>query len=123
MKRLTLLLLGLISLSTYQTNAHTRLTAAMPADSTISSTSPEEIVLKFSTKVRLLSIQLRDVDGTVIKLGLIPEKTQMEFSLPILVELTPGEYLATWRAVGADTHAVSGDLSFTVASGEAAVSH
>lgn len=80
-------------------------------------------MLKFNTKVRLLSVKLTNVDGTIIELGPIPEEIGMEFSLRIIVELAPGEYLTSWRAVGADTHAVSGELSFTVTGQKIAASH
>ena len=123
MKRLALLLIGLISLAVYPAYAHTRLSAATPADAEITTAAPEEIVLEFSANVRLLSVRLANVDGATIELGAVPEKTQTLFTLPIMVDLTPGDYVVSWRVVGADTHAVSGNLSFIVTDTEAVASH
>ena len=123
MKRLALLIIGLISLAVYPAYAHTRLSAATPADAEITTAVPEEIVLEFSANVRLLSVRLANVDGATIELGPVPEKTQTLFTLPIMVDLTPGDYTVSWRVVGADTHAVSGNLSFIVTDTEAVASH
>ena len=115
MKRLLVVLIGLY--------AHTRLSAATPADAEVTTTAPEELVLEFSTNVRLLSVTLAHADGSTVDLGPLPEETQAQFALPIMAELMPGEYIVNWRAVGADTHAVSGDLSFVVTDAEAVASH
>ena len=123
MKRLALFILGLLSLSAYQVHAHTRLSAATPADAAVTTAAPEEIVLEFSADVRLLSVTLENGDGEAIELGLVPGETQTLFTLPIMADLTSGDYVVTWRAVGADTHAVSGDLSFVVTEAEAVASH
>ena len=123
MKRLALLILGLTSLAAYQANAHTRLSAATPADAAVTTAAPEEIVLEFSADVRLLSVTLEASDGQAIEIGPLPEAQQTVFALPIMADLPPGDYLVTWRAVGADTHAVSGDLSFVVAQAESVASH
>jgi methionine-rich copper-binding protein CopC len=123
MKRLSVVLIGLMTLAAYPVYAHTRLSAATPADAEVITSAPEEIVLEFSTDVRLLSVTLAHADGAAIELGALPAETRAQFALPIMVDLMPGEYLVTWRAVGADTHAVSGDLSFVVTQTEAVASH
>jgi methionine-rich copper-binding protein CopC len=123
MKRLALLVIGLISLAVQPVHAHTRLSAATPADAEITTAAPEEIVLEFSANVRLLSVKLANVDGAMIELGPVPEKIQTLFTLPIMVGLTPGDYVVSWRVVGADTHAVSGSLSFIVTDTETVASH
>ena len=42
-----------------------------------------------------------------------PTTTQQEFSIPVPT-LASGYYTVTWRAVGADTHVVSGEINFSV---------
>ena len=123
MKRLTLLILGLASLSAFQAQAHTRLSAATPADAAITTSAPETIVLEFSADVRLLEVTLEKVGAQTIELAALPETLQQLFTLPIAADLSPGDYLVTWRAVGADTHTVSGDIHFTVAAEESLASH
>ena len=45
----------------------------------------------------------------------LPTAIQKKFTVAIRDELAPGAYVATWRAVGADTHVVSGEIKFSVA--------
>jgi methionine-rich copper-binding protein CopC len=112
-----------MSLCAYQAHAHTRLSAATPADAAVTTSAPEEIVLEFSADVRLLTVTLETSDGQAIEIGPVPDAQQKMFALPIVADLAPGDYLVTWRAVGADTHAVAGELHFVVAATESVASH
>ena len=49
-----------------------------------------------------------------VDLGSLPTTTQQEFVIAA-PNLPPGAYLVSWRAVGADTHVVSGEFQFEVA--------
>ncbi len=115
MRRLTPLLFGIIGLCALQVQAHTRLSAAVPAEAAVTKAPPEEIVLEFSADVRLISVTLEKSGEQTIELGSLPENDQKLFTVPVLADLSAGDYLVTWRAVGADTHTVSGEIHFTVA--------
>jgi methionine-rich copper-binding protein CopC len=45
----------------------------------------------------------------------VPAAVAKKFTLAVEEDLKAGAYTVNWRAVGADTHVVSGDFSFTVA--------
>ncbi len=122
MKRLALLLLGMTSLCMYQAHAHTRLAGATPANAAVTSTAPQEIVLEFNADVRLLAVTLEGTDAQTIALDPVSDAQQQRFTVAILADLAPGDYLVTWRAVGADTHVVSGEIHFIVAREDALAS-
>jgi methionine-rich copper-binding protein CopC len=44
----------------------------------------------------------------------VPTQVGNKFSLAIHEPLTAGKYTVTWRAVGGDTHIISGEFVFTV---------
>jgi len=115
MKRPTLLILGLVALVALDAQAHTRLTASTPADAALTSSPPEQIVLEFNAEVRLLAVTLEHHGGEAVELGSVPGDARQAFTVAMPAELAPGEYVVTWRAVGADTHVVSGEIHFVVA--------
>ena len=94
--------------------AHTYLAESVPADSAVLVEAPKEIVLTFSTDVRLTALTLQGSSGEPQKLGPVPEDTEQRVLVAIQHNLVPGTYLLTWRAVGADTHVVSGEIHFSV---------
>ena len=112
------LLTALLTVFVFQAHAHTALTVTTPADTAITSASPEELVLEFNGEVRLLNLSLISGADESVKLGSLPSTTQASFSIPVMAELAAGNYLVTWRAVGADTHPVSGEIRFSVAGGD-----
>jgi len=95
--------------------AHTPLTASQPAAGGTVSSPVKEIVLEFGGDVRLTALALADAKGKPRKVADVPTEIAKKFTLAIREELSPGDYVATWRAVGADTHVVSGEIKFTVA--------
>jgi methionine-rich copper-binding protein CopC len=115
MKQFLLLMLGLTFLGSFQATAHTRLSAATPADSAVVKSSPVEIVLEFNGKVRLLTVNLESSNAQIVELGELPQTVAERFALPVPESLPPGDYIVSWRAVGADTHPVSGQIHFSVA--------
>lgn len=121
MKRLTPLLFGFISLCAFQAQAHTALSAATPANETVIEAAPKEIVLQFNADVRLLAVTLEKSGEQTIELGPLPDGNQQLFTVAVLADLAAGDYLVSWRAVGADTHTVSGEIHFAV-SGEESLS-
>jgi len=43
----------------------------------------------------------------------LPSETGKRFVVGVS-DLSPGDYVVSWRAVGADTHIVSGEFRFTI---------
>lgn len=110
-RRFSLILFAAIALDVH---AHTVLSSSVPADNAEETAAPETITLSFSTEVRLTGLTMEDAAGTAVDLGSIPTVTQQEFIIPA-PELQPGTYRVTWRAIGADSHVVSGEFRFEVA--------
>jgi hypothetical protein len=95
--------------------AHTPLTSSAPAAGSTVAPPVKEIVLVFGGDVRLTALSLADAAGKRKKVADLPTEIAKKFTLAIGDELAPGDYVATWRAVGADTHVVSGEIKFSVA--------
>jgi methionine-rich copper-binding protein CopC len=106
---------AILSFAVTQANAHTELVSAEPvADATIE--TPEKITLHFNEAIErsVSSVSLADADGNAV--SLTPASATDETSLSAMPQapLAPGVYTVSWTAVGPDTHAVNGTLSFTV---------
>jgi methionine-rich copper-binding protein CopC len=95
--------------------AHTPLTASVPAAQAIVSGPVKQIVLEFGGDVRLTAVVLTDAHGDNKKVAAVPAAIAKRFALAVEEDLRPGAYTVNWRAVGSDTHVVSGDFRFTVA--------
>jgi methionine-rich copper-binding protein CopC len=95
--------------------AHTPLTSSVPAAGSTVPAPVKEIVLDFGGDVRLTALALTDATGAKKAVADLPTAIQKKFNVAIRDELAPGDYVATWRAVGADTHVVSGEIKFSVA--------
>jgi methionine-rich copper-binding protein CopC len=104
-------LLGLLATAAL---AHTKLSLSVPAAGAALERSPAQIVLEFAEDVRLTAVTLTDAAGTAHTLGALPREPAVRFALDLPTPLTPGAYVIAWRAVGGDTHLVSGDVAFTV---------
>jgi methionine-rich copper-binding protein CopC len=94
--------------------AHTPLAASTPADKASVAAPVKEIALEFQSAVRLTAVAVADAAGASKAVGEIPAAVAAKFTVGIRDDLTPGDYVATWRAVGADTHVISGEIHFTV---------
>jgi methionine-rich copper-binding protein CopC len=111
MTRLITLALGLALAAA--AHAHTGLKSSAPAaDAAIA--APQAIELVFAGEVRLTSLALTDAGGAAKHLDAVPTAVASTFSLAIHEPLVPGAYKVVWRAVGGDTHIVSGEFGFTV---------
>ena len=93
-------------------HAHTPLKTSVPA-ADASVPAPTSIELTFGGDVRLTSLTLTDSAG-VAKHTDVPTAVASTFSLSIHEPLGPGAYKVVWRAVGGDTHIISGEFAFTV---------
>lgn len=94
--------------------AHTHLEKAMPADNSVLSSPPAQIMLHFSEATRLtaLSVQ-KEGDKEAKNVSPLPKESSAALSVPI-EPLAPGKYVVNWRVVGGDNHVMSGALHFTV---------
>jgi methionine-rich copper-binding protein CopC len=111
MKRLFALILG--STLAFALHAHTKLATTSPtADASV--TAPHALELTFEGEVRLTAVALADAAGRTKHLDAVPTQVGNKFSLAIHEPLTAGKYTVTWRAVGGDTHIISGEFVFTV---------
>lgn len=108
------ILITVLAFTALGVQAHTVLSSSVPADNAVETAAPETLTLSFSTEVRLTGLSMEDASGAAIDLGSIPTATQREFLIPA-PKLPPGTYQVSWRAVGADSHVVSGDFRFEVA--------
>jgi len=111
MPRLIALVLSLMLAAAAQ--AHTPLKSSAPAaDAAVD--APKTIELVFGGDVRLTSVALTDAGGAAKHLDAVPTEIASMFSLAVHEPLAPGAYKIVWRAVGGDTHIISGELAFTV---------
>lgn len=94
--------------------AHTELTGSMPSDKATVNAPLKEIMLKFEEPVRLTALSLADASGAKKALADVPKEDAARFTIAVRDSLAPGSYVATWRAVGDDTHVVTGQIHFTV---------
>ena len=99
-------------------HAHTQLKSSSPADAA-SVAAPQAVELTFAGEVRLTSVTLTDAAGAEKHLDAVPTDVASTFSLAVHEPLAPGAYKVVWRAVGGDTHIVSGELAFTVVAAHA----
>jgi copper resistance protein C len=107
--RLTVMV-ALISIASIA-RAHTHLSSSEPADGSIVTAPPTSFVANFSEATRVTALVLTKEGGKDEKLALPTGATQrVSAALP---KLEPGKYVLTWRAVGNDSHVMSGKISFT----------
>ena len=111
MKRLIALAFGLALAAA--AHAHTPLKTTVPA-ADASVPAPTSIELTFGGDVRLTSLTLTDSAGAAKHTDAVPTEVAATFSLTIHEPLGAGAYKVVWRAVGGDTHIISGEFAFTV---------
>jgi methionine-rich copper-binding protein CopC len=114
MKYLTSIVAAALVFAASLASAHTELTGSMPAEKGTVPAPLKTIMLKFEEPVRLTALSLADASGAKKTLAGVPKKDAAMFNIAVQDELAPGEYVATWRAVGDDTHVVTGQIHFTV---------
>jgi methionine-rich copper-binding protein CopC len=95
--------------------AHTPLTSSEPANGASAAAAPKSIALTFGGDVRLTAVTLTDASGNKQAIDDPPTAVAAKFDLAVRGALAPGAYVVAWRAVGADTHVISGEIKFEVA--------
>jgi methionine-rich copper-binding protein CopC len=93
--------------------AHAHLQAASPADQSVLSAAPTQLVLHFSEAARLTALAIGKTSEPPRKLPLPAGDPAAQIVVP-LPPLSPGQYVVSWRAVGADGHVVPGQIHFTL---------
>ncbi|MER6733559.1 copper resistance CopC/CopD family protein [Streptomyces puniciscabiei] len=119
--RLALLCAGLFLLllsAAAPASAHAALRSTDPADGTLLRTAPRHVTLTFTESVGLLTDSFRVYDPANHRLRTGPAEhapgrsDTARVSLP--AKLADGTYTVAWRVVSADSHPVSGALTFSV---------
>ena len=100
--------------------AHVSLKASNIGAAAVIETSPAAFEIEFSQPVGLASFAIEtdagaDAAGAPIALDYAPPKgMQAKFAIP-LPRLAPGSYVARWRIMARDGHAMNGEIRFTLA--------
>jgi copper transport protein len=105
--------------------AHAVLLRADPSDGAVLPLPPSSVRLVFNEPVRAIGPGLRvfAADGTRVDLGPAPEDPERDgldlaaLSVTLPDGLADGGYVAAWRVLSADGHAIAGTLRFTVGAG------
>ncbi|GAA3144487.1 copper resistance protein CopC [Streptomyces rameus] len=99
-------------------SAHAVLRATDPADGTVLRTAPRQVTLTFSESVGLLTDSFRVYDPGNHRLRTGPAAHASGRSdtagVTLPARLATGTYTVAWRVVSADSHPVSGALTFSV---------
>ncbi len=93
--------------------AHTHLLSSVPRDGSRLAAAPASITLEFSEAARLTALWVERAGGEKQRMrpSLQEARTRITIALPAL---TPGDYVISWRVVGADGHVLPGRLRFTL---------
>jgi methionine-rich copper-binding protein CopC len=113
MKRSLIIATALFGLAV-DVSAHTHLQSSTPADKSVVTSAPSQITLNFSEPTRLTALSIQkesakekhDVES-------LPKDASKAITVPVDA-LSPGKYAVSWRAVGKDSHVMSGTFGFTV---------
>ncbi|WP_345624051.1 copper resistance protein CopC [Streptomyces ziwulingensis] len=111
---LILLLLG----GTAPASAHAALTATAPDDGTVLPRAPRHVTLTFTESVGLRddSFRVLDPDGHRVRTGEAGHAGDRSDTARVTLpdRLADGTYTVAWRVVSADSHPVSGAMTFSV---------
>jgi methionine-rich copper-binding protein CopC len=98
--------------------AHAHLQKSSPADNSVITTSPSNLVLNFSEAARLTALSIKKDSEPAQNLKPLPTTAAQQISVP-LPQLTSGTYSVSWRVVSDDGHIMAGALHFTLAADRA----
>lgn len=94
--------------------AHTSLRESVPKADAVLAESPDQLELRFSEPVRLTAWSIRDAQDGDTALSARESGSAAHFTADA-PELPVGRYTIHWRVVSADTHVVSGQIGFEIA--------
>jgi methionine-rich copper-binding protein CopC len=95
-------------------NAHAHLQKSSPAEGSVITASPPNLVLNFSEAAKLTALSIQKGGEPEQKLKPLSTTAAQQISVP-LPALTPGTYSVNWRVVSDDGHMMAGVLHFTLA--------
>ncbi|TWG10690.1 copper transport protein [Actinoplanes teichomyceticus] len=111
------LLIGLagVLLSAVPASAHAALVSSDPSTGTIVPDAPNKVTLTFSESVQLITGKIRVIapDGARADQG-EPSVDGTRVSIPLRSGGGRGTYLVTFRVISADSHPVSGTITYSV---------
>lgn len=119
LKWMTGLLFGIAAL-TGVALAHVSLKASNIAAGAIIETLPAAFAIEFSQPVGLASFAIETDKGAAVKEEAValdyapPKGMHATFDIP-LPRLAPGAYVAKWKTISKDGHAMAGEIRFTLA--------
>ncbi|QLJ10139.1 MULTISPECIES: copper resistance CopC family protein [Pseudoalteromonas] len=98
----------------FMASAHVSVTHTLPQDKAMLMSSPEQLSLAFSGKVRLAKIVVQDAHKQPIDFDFKPTAApSSDFSWP-LPHLKQGNYTVKWIALGGDGHKMTGEFTFMI---------
>ncbi len=93
--------------------AHTHLKQSAPAEGSVVTAAPTNIVLTFSESARVTALTVQKEGEAAQKLAPLPSTPAEQVTVPA-PKLAPGKYVVNWRVVSDDNHIMSGKLHFTI---------
>lgn len=93
---------------------HASLLNSTPTDGAVLDSPPTEIVLEFSEPVGLVDGGTTLHGGDRSPLELVPRSSGNQMIIPLDELVEEGSYIVQWRVISADSHPITGTLSFTV---------
>jgi len=112
-----LLAAATVLLGAVPADAHAVLVRSSPADGSRLDAAPARVVLTFDEPVQLVDGMTRafSSSGTRVDTGDISRSGgDTQVVVPLTPDLPRGSYTVSWRVISADTHVVSGSISFGV---------
>jgi methionine-rich copper-binding protein CopC len=94
-------------------NAHTELSASVPADKAVLEAAPKEVMLHFSEPVRLTALSVQKEGQSKQSVGPLPADASEHFVV-VAPTLSEGRYTVSWRALSGDAYVMTGDFAFTL---------
>lgn len=94
--------------------AHSLLETTSPAHEATLTETPIEIVMHFTSGIRLTRVSMVHTDETRVDLNLSEFRDFIsDYTIPV-EPMGAGAYQVEWRGLGDDGHALSGSFAFTV---------
>ena len=106
----------LFILSPTMSYSHSQLIEILPRQNVVYQKLPMEIKLKFRSQVKLVKVDLSNINdkNKKLKLNLKPfNKRSKMFVIP-MPKISPGKYNILWRALSPDGHIIKGKSQFEV---------
>jgi len=100
--------------SSGRVGAHAQLLEVTPANGSVVSTAPSEVVLRFSEPVSLTGGSVRVLDDAAAPVSAAPVLENAVITVPLDGPLSDGAYTVVYELVSADSHRVSGATVFSV---------